>query len=238
MTGSLKVVLDPPYERSNPKAQVFSPGDKVSGKAVLDLKTEEKVDSICAEFKGKFKVQSGRGQDARSYEFEMFIQKKKLFQGPFKLRASTYEYDFSFKFPEYFEHNFKEFSEEAFFPGQVKAGPHQLPPTIEEEDIRSGSCSISYTLSIRIPKTFGVWEDKVTLYYTPCRTHNPAPFPKSSTDFATLQRQFRLSSEGIPRPAFKTRSDKGSISSSSWNLHSQILLVGTGSNIDNHRQGV
>lgn len=209
MTVTLKIVLDPPYDRSNFKARLFIPGDKVSGKVVLDLKSDEKIDSIYVELKGKFRIQSGRGQDDRSYDVEMLGQRKTLFQGPFKLRASTYIYDFSFEFPGHFEHDFKEFVEDAFFPGQTKASPHPLPPTSEDEDIRSGRCSISYTIAVKIPKTFGAWEDKVFVYFTPCRTRrSPAPLPKSSTDYATLQRQFRLSNEGIPRSLTRRESMK------------------------------
>lgn len=201
MTGTLKILLDPPYKRANFKSQLFIPGDTVSGKVVLDLKDNEKIDSICIELKGKFRILSGRGQDDRAYEVDMFRQRKILFQGPFKLRASTYDYPFSFQFPKHFKHDYKEFAEDAFFLGQTKVGPHPLPPTCEDKDIRSGMCAIYYILGVKIPRTFGSWEDNVSLYFTPSRTaRSPAPLLKSSKDYATLQRQFRLTNEGIPRP--------------------------------------
>jgi hypothetical protein len=199
MTSTLEILLDPPYKRTDFKAHLFIPRDAVSGEVVLDLKDDEKISSISIELKGKCKTDSFFGRDGHFYELEIFSQRKTLFQGPFKLRASTYKYPFSLPFPERFEYKRTDFIEDPQLSAQTRLVSHPLPPTCED-NTSSGKCSIYYSLSVKIPRSIGSWEDKVSLNFTPHRSES-SPTPLLAVSKHTkLYQQFRLTNEGIPRP--------------------------------------
>lgn len=77
----VKINLDPPYNRVHYRNHAFGPGDKVAGKVVFSPKSDESIDSIYIEFKGKCKTQHGRGKDERKYERQMFVMKEYFVQG-------------------------------------------------------------------------------------------------------------------------------------------------------------
>jgi hypothetical protein len=130
MTSTLKILLDRPYKRTDFKAHLFIPGDMVSGEVALDTR------------------------DGRFYKLDTFSQRKTLFQGPFKFRASTYKYPFALQFPEQLDYGRTNLIEDALFPGHIRLGPHPLPPTCYD-DTRSGKCSIYYSLSVKILRSIG-----------------------------------------------------------------------------------
>jgi hypothetical protein len=73
-------------------------GDKVSGKVLFNLMKDENFDQVFVEFYGKCKtkMRSRESKDYRHYELIVFKQHELLFKGPYKVRASTYEYPFTF----------------------------------------------------------------------------------------------------------------------------------------------
>lgn len=202
MSWNLRIYLDPPHNGNH----VFAPGDRVSGKVLFDPKEDENVDSIRIDFKGKYmtSVRSGEGpgEERRPYEIDMFWLHKTLFQGPFKMRASTYEYRFSFQFPERFRYNPIDFHDEGPFPIGTRDGSQPLPPSCEDNGSHFyANYRIYYHLTARIPRTFGDWESGIFLRFTPHRTElSPAPHLKTMKFGEKLHRRYRLTDEGIPRP--------------------------------------
>ncbi|KIM96965.1 hypothetical protein OIDMADRAFT_183026 [Oidiodendron maius Zn] len=198
MSENLKIYFDAPYSR----AYVFAPGDQVSGKVVFDPKEDENVENIHVEFRGKYETRVGGGKETRSFEITMFSMQKILFQGPFKMRASTYEYPFSFQFPKTFRFNPTVFHDDRLFPNEHGDGLQPLPPSCNDSGSHfSGNYRIFYRITARIPRTFGDWESEIFLRFAPYRLElNPVPHPASSKDEGKLQRRYRLTDEGIPRP--------------------------------------
>jgi hypothetical protein len=146
----------------------------------------------------------------------MFKQHELFFKGPYKMRASTYEYPFSFQFPGTFEY-IKEFREDAFWPGEHTQGPRPLPPTCWGETF-DGGFEISYHITAKIPRRFGDWEDEVQVNFSTCRVElNPALMPKLAVDFNSLYRRFRLNDQGAPLELRKREALKESFHHSSEN---------------------
>lgn len=80
----VKIQLDPPYNWARYRNHVFGPGDKVAGKVVSSPRSDESIDSIYIEFKGKCKTQHGHGKGEQKYEHQMFLLIETLFKGPYK----------------------------------------------------------------------------------------------------------------------------------------------------------
>ncbi|KAE8443004.1 hypothetical protein EG329_002468 [Mollisiaceae sp. DMI_Dod_QoI] len=201
---NLDIQLDSPYQRGSFRQHLFVPGDHVSGKVVFNLKEDIKIERIFLEFKGKCRVRDDRGEDERTHNLIMFTMTRELFQGPFKMRAAVYEYPFSFQFPEQFDFKSTEFHENELY--EARLGLMPLPPSVEAPwgGPSNELCSICYYLKVKIPRTFGNWEDKVPLNFMPFRTKlSPDPLLRTSKDFATFYRNYRLSLEGTPRPLTK-----------------------------------
>lgn len=200
----VRIQLDPPYQRGSFRQHLFTPGDRISGKVVFNLKEDEKIDRIFIDFKGKCTVRDGGGDDERVHTQILFAHTKVLFKGPFKMRAALYEYPFLFQFPETFEFKNTDFRDNVNY--ESKFGQLPLPPTVETQWGGSANepCAIYYHLTAKIPKTWGSWEDKVSLHFTPFRKEfDPAPLLKRSKDYQTFHRNYRLTSELIPRPFTK-----------------------------------
>jgi hypothetical protein len=128
------ILLDPPYNRMSFQSHTFVSGDKVSGKVVFNLMKDEDVAQVFVEFYGKYrtKMKARESQDYQHYELVMFREHELLFKGPYKMRASTYEYPFTFQFPETFKY-INEFREDTFWSGGRRKGPRPLPLTCWRE---------------------------------------------------------------------------------------------------------
>jgi hypothetical protein len=209
MAYDLKIHLDEPYNRAQYRNHVFGPGDKISGKVVFSPKSDEDVESIYIEFKGKCKTQHGRGDDERKYECEMFRLYEKLFKGPYKMRAAVYEYPFSFTFPGKFTYTGCEFRDEGIFRGQAGPGMLELPPSFTDDGSYSGECEVYYDLTAKILRTFMDWENKVYFCFSPWRKEVDVPEEsRIMKTYETHHVHYRLTKEGVPRPLTKTEAFK------------------------------
>jgi hypothetical protein len=156
------------------------------------------------EFKGKCFTKAGypreryqtHEQGYGHYELDMFYLRKTLFQGPFKMRASIYEYPFSFQFPEQFDYRVQAFRHHPSFLNQL--GPQPLPPTYGEgENGMTDMFSTHYHLTAKIPWTISHWEYKVALNFSPYRTEeSPAPLLTRVADYEKHHRHYRRTDEG------------------------------------------
>jgi len=99
--SSVKIILDPVYEKTQSKTPVFRSGDISTGKVVLSLKNDEKSSPCPIDFTGKCENRENHSNDDEGHKFqmEMFRLSKTLFKGPFKMRAGTCNTTFSFTFP-------------------------------------------------------------------------------------------------------------------------------------------
>jgi hypothetical protein len=197
MSHSLLLSLYPPYERFYPRRYLFTPGEKISGKVTLNLKEHATIDRIFLDFKGRCLVHDGGGDNENSYVEIMFQTTKELFRGPFKLQAAVYEYPFELYFPEKFDFKSTRWPVNTLF--EAERGLLPLPPSLER-----GLSTITYRLKVKIPRSFGDWKDKIHLHFTPFRKDfNPASNPQLSKDNTIFYRNYKLTSEGIPRPFTK-----------------------------------
>lgn len=206
--SSLTLNLDPPYERLFPRRHLFTPGDKVAGRVILNLREHTNIDRITLDFKGKCFVRDGDGDNECAHTEVMFANTKELFRGPFKLQAAVYEYPFEFHFPEKFEFKSR-WPENGGYDAQRGLLP--LPPSYEPLwGVRDTQLfSIYYHLKVKIPRNFADWEDKITLHFTPYRRDfHPAPNPKRSKDNTIFYRNYKLNLEGTPRPLSRTEALK------------------------------
>ena len=161
--SDLRVELDPPYSRANYKAHIFGPGYRIAGKMVFSTKKDEKIDSIIIQFKGKCINRHGEGLEERRqemYELDMFALQETLFQGPFKLKAGSHDYPFSFVFPETYEYRFDD-TRDPKEPFVVFTGPAPLPPACHDEFEIVSSFSVSYLMIAKIPRKLKDMEDKI-----------------------------------------------------------------------------
>ena len=199
-SSALKVHLDTPYSRTSYHTHVFGPGDKVAGKVVFSPESDESIESIYVEFRGKCETKISHGNDSQIYERQMFRLTETLFQGPYKMKAATYEYPFSFTFPEKFLYRGLEFRDDGRFELPGPDGMLWLPPSCVDYGDRGGSCEVHYHVTATIPRTFMDWEDKILLSFCPWRTelHVPEMRKEASQREARLRR-YRLSEEGVPR---------------------------------------
>lgn len=95
----VKVQFDPPYQRALFRQHLFTPGDRVSGKVLFNLKEDENIDQIFIKFKGTCAVRDGGWDDELVHAQILFEYTKALFKGQFKKQAALYGYQFSFSFP-------------------------------------------------------------------------------------------------------------------------------------------
>lgn len=151
-------------------------------------------------------MRDNEGDTERTHNEDLFVMSRGLFRGPFKMRATVHEFPFSIHCPERFELKPGRYIENSTFEG--RSGLLPLPPTVEDQlGILTEKCSVYSPLTVKIPtpgRSFGNWEDKVSLHYSPYRKEfNPEPNPKSAKDHATFYRNYRLTTEGIPRPLTK-----------------------------------
>lgn len=149
---------------------VFIPGQRVAGKVTLDLEKDDEVSKVLIEFRGSIgtEIVTGVGNSRRHWRFNytMFSFQKTLFDGQdFKLRATHYEWPFSFTFPERFHMRSNPFDRS--YPG-FTVGDQLLPPSCEERSSRMYG-SISYELLARVPRTFLDWKSDIILKFTPVR---------------------------------------------------------------------
>ena len=209
---NLQIHLDQPYSRQFPSAHLFAPDDRILGNVIFSHSSDENVDSIAIEFKGKLRTSTrvGAGDNRRTiyYHFMLFRVRLVLFRGPFKMRASTYTYPFSFIFPSGFVRGVEDFHrvDDRF---DNSLGPLPLPPSFSDTGQASGNAEIYYKLTTSIPRTFGNWKDVLPLQFTQPRTESfPHPQPKMTQDPSQYHINYRLTNEGIPRPLGKRESFK------------------------------
>jgi hypothetical protein len=224
---SLRISLDPPHNGANRHAHPFGPGDIVAGKAVLTLKDDENIEFVMIEFKGKCRMQEGQGRDEAIHEIPLFSFQKTLFQGPFKMRADVYEYPFSFTFPASFSYKVSQFRDGGRMWVGKNGGEFPLPPSCEADGF-AGECQIYYRLTATVPRTFSNWEDKMSLNYVPYRLEfSPNPESKTHTLREFNHRNYRLTSNGIPRPLSKTELIKHSLHRSTDTLTINFTISAT-----------
>jgi Arrestin (or S-antigen), N-terminal domain len=189
MVYNLRIHVDPQVQGTQTQPRLFIPGDRVSGKVVLTQQEDEKIENIFIELKGKWKtkiVHHGGQNNTQThrYELDFYTERQTLFKGPFKMRASSYEYLFAFQIPEKFNYVAGEFSDGNFAPEYSFMGPKPLPPTCMGPYDRNGECEIYYHLTARIPKTFSDWEDKYVLNFSPPRTQpDLVPLLKEANEY-------------------------------------------------------
>lgn len=200
----IRITLDPPYNHSNIKAHVFTPGSIVSGKVILTLSVDERIEAVNVEFKGKSHTTRNRRRDNHVHEIVFFHKRVVLFKGPFKMRADKYEYPFSFTFPETWNHPTMEFKKDGIFAGVGDGiGDLPLPPSCEVEDHQPNG-DIYYRVTASVPRTFADWESKATLIFSPYRLEiSPDPEPKIARSPGHNHRDFHLSHEGESRELSK-----------------------------------
>lgn len=203
MGGSLRVVLESPSDGAKPKPRLFIPGDVVAGKVVLSLQEAANIESISIELEGGCKTKV-------TYHDHIFDQthtyfytsnflnlKETLFAGPYKMRASTYEYPFSFRLPETYDHEGGPFKEKSFAPEYSLPGPKPMPLTCTGHGYQ-----IYYHLKARIPRTFSDWVDKKVLTFSPARRGpDPAPIPQNTdkSNASPCRRHYRITDGGTCR---------------------------------------
>jgi hypothetical protein len=181
---------------------LFAPGQRISGKVHLDLDKDEEVPKVLIEFRGRIKSSittgSGNNRRTRRFEYIMFSFQKILFDGQdFKLRATNYEWPFSFTFPERFTMRNDPFDHSPRF----TVGDQLLPPSCSDINGSRANGSISYQLLARVPRTFLDWKFETYLRFTPVRREalpHSMHVPKRQTE-TEQKKKFRFDAVG-PRP--------------------------------------
>jgi hypothetical protein len=223
MAYDLKIRLSSPYDRGLHGRYTFGPNETVSGKVVFSPKSEETVESISVEFKGKVKTRHGSDKNQHSYEDVLFFHTQNLFKGPYKMRAATYEYPFSFTCPESFDYRGASFRDEGVFKGTGGTGPGKLPcpPSCRNDAYGcgdgfggGGEVEVHYHITARIPRTFTDWEDRVNLNFSPWRKelHVREERKKATPNLYVPEHvHYRVTHEGVPRPLTKMEAFKESV---------------------------
>jgi hypothetical protein len=208
MRSSLRIFLEGPSDGAKPQPRLFIPGDIVAGKVVLTLQEATNIASISIELKGCCGTQVSRYDislketQTTFYSNQFLTLKETLFTGPFKMRASTYEYPFSFRLPETFDHKCGFFNNKPFAPEYRLPGPKPMPPTCKVPHRGDSHCGISYHLTARIPRTFSNWDDIKFLTFSPVRTEpDPAPIPQNAdkSSASPCRCHYRITDEGTYR---------------------------------------
>lgn len=181
---------------------LYTPGQRVSGKVVLKLDKDQEVPRVTIRFRGKIKTSITTGgsnqRRTRRHRCIIFQFEKQLFDGGgYKLRATDYEWPFSFTFPEGF--NPGTCGLDTHTRGFV-VGPQPLPPTCSTmSEMGRVAGSISYTLKARIPKSFIDAKTKVLLNFTPIRLEalpHSMHVPKQESNFVEHQQKYRFDAVG------------------------------------------
>lgn len=186
MSHNVKIILDPPYTRGNPKGHQFSPGDTVSGKIVLTIAKQVSIDAIPVTFSGQCAICIGRTDFLPDFQRTMFEFSTEVFrdQAPEGtiLQPGTYGYPFSFTFPGESHYPFHDFEYDNYFPfqGMNTLGRRIVPPSLAANG--SGTAEILYKVQAKVkrPKLLSSSiDDEIPLCFRPFRKEATiAPLPK------------------------------------------------------------
>lgn len=206
MSHFLSIMLDKPDGVSGlgvqrPAARrfrLFIPGEQVIGKVVLKLEKDSEISGVVIRFRGKCKSQVPHGDNSISHKFFMFTFEKQLFKGPFKLKADTYEWPFSFAFPEHFEMKGNPFEGKS---SKFLMGKQPLPPSMVMRE-RDTEAHVQYKLQARVPCHVVGWKAKINLNFTPVRLEAlPDPqFISRKQMQPPWTEPFRYTEDFVPRP--------------------------------------
>lgn len=193
--------------------QSYHPGDRVSGRVLLDATEDIDVTHILVAFLGRTKTRayrpSGGDRQVHRGRVTLFEERQTVFNGHYTLRKQIYEWPFSFVFPTDCRNWRGDHFQEANRPIFDVNPAQKLPPTFDDNhDSWSWLCNsyIQYELVATVEKPSGKLFHSSNLEHTypitllPCPTTS-TPTPNFHTEYRTYSVQSMHLSPSIgPRP--------------------------------------
>src|ERR1700759_2829380 len=159
---------------------VFTDGDKVKGKVVLQASSDVAVGNVSIIFSGrgqpKLTRRPGNPHVVYRGRAPLFIQKKTLYEGHYKMKADRYVWDFEFVFPSHSDPSLSEDSFAEYGVWRKTFEKHVLPPSFNHYDNFSRNQGmVEYKLeALMLRPNHGILDSKIErsrdLTYQPTRT--------------------------------------------------------------------
>jgi Arrestin (or S-antigen), N-terminal domain len=159
---------------------VFMAGDKVKGKVILHATDDVAVGSVSIIFSGRGKTKLTRRHGNHRVVYRgrapLFIHKKRLYEGHYKMKADRYVWDFEFTFPSHSDPTICEDSFGACGVWRKTYEKHMLPPTFKYYDnFSKNQGMVEYKLeALLLRPNHGLLSSKLEssreLVYQPTRT--------------------------------------------------------------------